>query len=129
MSPTRKQRGYDTQRIAADFLRVNGFPYAEPVGAGRSGTDILGVVGVDFEVKARRGLDLPALMRQLDERRADGVLGVGVLRLDGMGPATVGLWPTVLTFTDLVALLRGAGIGRPVAAAEGAAAAGPGGRP
>ena len=113
MSPTRKQRGYDTQRLVANYLRGHGFPHAEPVGAGRSGTDVTGCPGLDFEVKARRGLDLPGLLRQLAERGDSDLLGVGVLRLDGQGPATVADWPVVLRLDDAVRLLRAAGYGDP----------------
>lgn len=113
MTQSRKHRGYASQRIVADYLRDNGFPHAEPVGAGRSGSDVTGLVGIDLEIKARRGLDLPALMRQLNERAADGVLGIGVLRLDGQGPASIEQWPAVLCLSDLVALLRAAGYGMP----------------
>jgi len=110
---TRKQRGYDSQRLVANYLRDNGFPHAEPVGAGRTGSDVTGTVGIDWEVKARRGLDLPGLMRQLNERAADGVIGIGVLRLDGMGPASIATWPAVVCLADVVALLRAAGYGIP----------------
>lgn len=111
---SRKYRGYESQRIAADYLRHNGFPHAEPVGAGRSGTDVTGLLGIDLEVKARAGLDLPALMRQLRERDVENVLGVGLLRLNGQGPATIADWPAVIRFADLVTLLRGSGYGDPL---------------
>ena len=52
-------------------------------------------------------------MRQLNERAADGVVGIGVLRLDGMGPASIETWPAVICLADLVALLRAAGYGIP----------------
>jgi hypothetical protein len=68
---------------------------------------------VDFEVKARRGLVITELVKQLDARAQDGLLGVGVIRPDGMGEANVHLWPAVLTLADLVALLRAAGYGLP----------------
>lgn len=111
VSQYRKHRGYQTQKLVAEYLTANGFPHAEPVGAGRAGSDITGTVGIDWEIKARRGLDLPALLRQLDARAADGLLGVGVLRLDGQGPASIAQWPVILTLADLVALLRAAGYG------------------
>jgi len=110
---TRKQRGYDSQRLVANYLRDNGFPHAEPVGAGRSGSDVTGTVGIDWEVKARRGLNISALMSQLDERAQAGVLGIGVIRPDGMGEASIGRWPAVLCLDDLIALLRAAGYGLP----------------
>jgi hypothetical protein len=113
MSQHRKHRGYRSQKVVADYLAANGFPYAESTGAGRQGTDVTGVLGVDFEVKARRGLVITELVKQLNARAQDGLLGVGVIRPDGMGEANVHLWPAVLTLADLVALLRAAGYGMP----------------
>lgn len=112
-SQSRKHRGYRTQRVVAERFAANGFPHAEPVGAGRAGTDILGLVGIDVEVKARRDLNLVGLMKQLNARAQDGVLGVGVIRPDGMGETSVGMWPAVICLDDLIALLRAAGYGQP----------------
>lgn len=113
MSQSRKHRGYRSQRVVAARFAANGFPHAEPVGAGRAGSDIVGLVGIDIEVKARRGLNINALMDQLDERAQDGVLGIGVIRPDGMGEASIGKWPAVMCLDDLIALLRAAGYGTP----------------
>lgn len=104
-SQSRKHRGYRTQKVVAEYLKANGFPHAESTGAGRSGTDVTGIVGVDIEVKARTGLDLPGLLRQLKERSAEGVLGVGVLRLNGQGE-NAAEYVAVLRFADIVSLLR-----------------------
>ena len=112
-SQSRKHRGYRTQRVVSERFAANGFPHAEPVGAGRAGTDILGLVGIDVEVKARRDLNLVGLMKQLNARAQDGVLGVGVIRPDGMGETSVGMWPAVICLDDLIALLRAAGYGQP----------------
>ena len=114
MSQSRKHRGYRTQRVVAERFAAHGFPHAEPVGAGRAGTDIVGLVGIDVEVKARRGLNIKALMDQLNERAEAGVLGIGVLRPDGMGEANVGKWPVVICLDDAIALLRAAGYGTPL---------------
>lgn len=99
---SRVHRGYASQRIAAAYLR-RWWPYAEPTGAGRSGTDITGVP-FDIEIKARAGVDLAGLMRQLANRE-DGRRGVGLLRLNGQGPAQIDNWVAVLRFSDLVDLL------------------------
>ena len=64
MTNHRKHRGYASQRIVADYLREHGWMYAEPVGAGRDGSDITGLLDIDVEVKARRGFDPLAAMRQ-----------------------------------------------------------------
>ena len=109
MSQSRKHRGYATQRIVADYLREQGWQHALPVGAGRDGSDITGIEGLDIEIKARTNLDLPALMRQLEERRKDTGLGIGVLRLNGQGEKSVQQFVTVLTLADLTYLLKSSG--------------------
>lgn len=109
MSQHRKHRGYESQRIVAEYFRANGWPYAEPTGAGRQGTDVTGIVGVDVEVKARRGLDLPGTVRQQAERLEDGILPIAVIRPDGYGPARIAEWPAVLPLAALVELLATAG--------------------
>jgi len=114
VSQHRKHRGYASQRLVADYLKANGFPYAESTGAGRTGTDITGTVGLDWEVKARRNLNLVELVRQMTNRAAQDDLRLGVVRPDGMGPACVHDWPAVLPLSDLVDLLRQAGYGNPL---------------
>ena len=114
MSQSRKHRGYRSQRVVAERFAANGFPHAEPVGAGRSGSDIVGLVGIDVEVKARRDLNMVGLMKQLNARAEDGILGIGVIRPDGMGEASIGTWPVVMCLDDAIALLRAAGYGTPI---------------
>jgi len=109
MSQHRKHRGYKTQAIIASYLRDQGWQHALPVGAGREGSDITGIEGLDIEIKARTNLDLPALMRQLAERRATTGLGVGVLRLNGQGEKSVDEFVAVLTLADLTYLLKSSG--------------------
>ena len=89
----------------ADYLRENGYPYAESAGAGRSGSDVTGVP-FDVEVKARRGFDPKAALSQLS-RRVESSLGFAVLRLNGQGKESIGDWVAVLRFEDLVKLLKG----------------------
>ena len=109
MSQSRKHRGFATQRIVADYLRAQGWEHALPVGAGREGSDVTGIDGLDIEIKARTNLDLPALMRQLSERRKETGLGVGVLRLNGQGEKSVEQFVAGLTLADLVYLLKASG--------------------
>lgn len=109
---SRRHRGYESQRIVAEYLRTHGWPYAEPTGAGRSGSDIIGVLDIDVEVKARRGFEPAAAMKQ-QELRLGVALPFAVLRLDGQGPATIGSWPVVQRFDTFVDLLRQAGYGAP----------------
>jgi hypothetical protein len=105
LSQHRKHRGYASQRIVADFLRLNGYPYAESTGAGRTGSDITGVP-FDVEVKARRGFDPKAALSQLS-RRAGSSLAFAVLRLNGQGKESVGDWAVVMRFTVLLELIKG----------------------
>jgi hypothetical protein len=108
---SRKERGRATERIVAQYLAEHGWPYAEPVGAGRPGSDITGTPGIDWEVKARRGFEPKAAMRQQAERAKDGIVPVAVLRMDGDGPASIGDWPAVLPLSVLVSLLHDAAYG------------------
>ena len=113
MTQHRKHRGYACQRIVADYLRTHGFPFAEPVGAGRDGTDVTGCPGLDIEVKARRGFNPAAAMRQQAERYEPTLLPFAVLRLDGQGPASIEDWPVVIRLGAFVEVLRDAGWGDP----------------
>jgi hypothetical protein len=75
------------------------------------GSDVTGMPGIDIEVKARRGFDPLAAMRQQSDREAVGYLSFAVLRMDGQGPAVIGSWPVVLRLDTLTELLRAAGYG------------------
>ena len=110
-SQSRKHRGYASQRILAEYLAANGWDNALPVGAGRDGSDITGVPGLDIEVKARTKLDLSGLMRQLKDRKLNTGMGVGVVRLNGQGEAAIHDWVAVLRLEDLVYLLKASGYG------------------
>lgn len=111
---TRKRRGADTQRVVAAAWRADGWPSAEPVGAGASGRDLTGTPGVAIEVKARAGFDPQAWLRQAT-RNAGADIPAVVLRPNGAGPATVDGWPVIMSHAVFRALLRAAGYGEPVA--------------
>jgi hypothetical protein len=113
VSQHRKHRGYASQRIVADYLREHGWPYAEPTGAGRDGSDIIGVLDIDVEVKARRGFDPLAAMKQQAERSNTNTLPFAVLRMNGQGEASINAWPVVIRLDHFIQLLRQAGYGAP----------------
>lgn len=115
----RKHRGYKSQDILASFLSENGFPYALSAGAGRTGSDVTGTIGIDWEVKARRGFPVTQTMTQLEERAQDGLVGIAVLRPDGWGAANIHKWPAIVPLHVLVTLLREAGYGDPIQKLEG----------
>jgi hypothetical protein len=110
-SQSRKHRGYRSQKVLAMYLAENGFPYAESAGAGRSGSDITGCIGVDWEVKARTGFNPSSAIAQLKERAKNGILGLVCLRLNGQGEQKIKDWVVVLRLEDAVNLLREAGYG------------------
>ena len=102
---SRKYRGYKTQRIVANYLR-QWWPYADSVGAGRTGSDILNFP-FDVEVKARTGFQPKAALDQLKSRE-QGKIGFAVLRLNGQGEDPKD-YCALMRFEDLEALLVAAG--------------------
>jgi hypothetical protein len=110
-SQSRKHRGYRSQKVLAEYLAVNGFPFAESTGAGRSGSDVTGTVGIDWEVKARTGFNPASAIQQLKDRSNKKDLGVVVLRLNGQGEKSIGDWVCLFRLEDAVKLLRDAGYG------------------
>ena len=106
---SRKHRGYRTQKLVAEYLAANGWPFAESTGAARQGSDITGTPDLAIEVKARTGFDPLAWVRQA-EKSADGRLPFVVFRCNGQGEQ-VGDYPALIRTEDLVALLRQAGYG------------------
>ena len=105
MSQSRKHRGFRTERVVADYLRL----WWEGAVVGRgSGRDILNVP-FDCEVKARTGLDVVGTLRQIETRTAEsGLLGFACFRLNGQGE-TAQDYVAMLRLGDLVELLRAAG--------------------
>lgn len=109
MSQARKRRGMRTQLLVTEYLRANGWPFAESAGAGRSGTDVLGTPDIACEVKARTDLSPLAWVRQA-EAAADGRLPFVAFRPNGMGE-TPETFLAMLRLSDLVQLMREAGYG------------------
>lgn len=108
MSQSRKHRGYRTQKVVADWFRDSGMVYAESAGAGRSGSDVIGVPGLNIEVKARRAFSPLAWLRQAHAAKGGGLPFV-VFRCDGQGEASVGEWGVLLTLETMTGLLKEAG--------------------
>jgi len=109
--PSRKQRGHDTERIVAQWFAANGWPYAEPVGAGRSGTDVTGMPGLLVDAKARRDFTPTEWLKQ--HALANGVMSFVVWRPDGYGPDKpgTGAFGVMMRLDDFTTLLHSAGYG------------------
>jgi hypothetical protein len=112
-SPHRKSRGMKTQAIIAAWWRARGFPYATDAGAGRGGRDILNLIGLACEVKARAGFNPLAWIKQA-RGTAAGDLPFVILRCNGQGEANVGEWPVIVPLEHFTALVRAAGYGDPL---------------
>ena len=105
MSQSRKHRGFRTERVVADYLRL----WWDGASIGRgNGRDILNVP-FDCEVKARTGLDIKGTLRQIESRTSEsGLLGFATFRLNGQGE-TPSDYVAMLRLGDLVQLLLDAG--------------------
>lgn len=108
---TRKARGRQSEILLAEYLQHHGF-IVYPTNSGASGSDIVGMQGVDWEVKSRRDFNPSGLLKQLERRRPDTGLGLGVMRLNGQGEASIGDWCGIVRLDDLVYLLKAAGYGQ-----------------
>jgi hypothetical protein len=113
----RKSRGIATQVQAAQWFRDHGFPFCTDTGPGRPGRDLLNLIGLAGEVKARAGFSPLAWIRQATATAA-GDLPFVLFRCNGQGPKAVADWPVLLRLEDFTALVRAAGYGDPEAAAE-----------
>lgn len=110
MTQARKHRGYRSEKVVAEWFRDNGWSYAEPQGAGRSGVDVTGMPGLAPEVKARRGFNMTGYLKQATSERRHGLPFV-VIRPDGYGEKRIGEWGALMTLSDLTTLLQQAGYG------------------
>ena len=106
---SRKHRGYRTQKLVAEYLATNGWPFAESTGAARQGSDVTGCPDIAVEVKGRTAFEPLAWIRQA-EKSAGGRLPFVVFRCNGQGER-VGDYPALIRTEDLVVLLRQAGYG------------------
>lgn len=108
----RKERGRETERLAAAYLTKRGWAYAQPVGASRPGADITGTPGLAAEVKATKSCSPLAWLRQAHTRRQGGdVIPFVIWRPDGQGGGGIGTWPVLIEFDYFIGLLHAAGYG------------------
>jgi hypothetical protein len=110
---SRKERGRETEKLFAKYLVINGFITAHVTSSSAAGSDILGIEGLDIEIKARTGFNPSAAMAQLRKRAKETGMGVAVLRLNGQGEAAIEDWVCCIRAADLVYLLKASGYGSP----------------
>ena len=109
---SRRERGRETEKLVAKYLVHHGFTGAHVTSMAASGSDILGIDGLDIEVKARRGFDPSGTMAQLRARAKETGMGVAVMRLENQGEKSVGNFLCLLRFDDLIYLLKASGYGK-----------------
>lgn len=109
MTQARRRRGRDTELMFAEYLKTQGWIYAEATSSSAPGTDITGVLGVDWELKAKKDFDPKSAMRQQAKRLNDGIIGISVLRQNGQGESDIENWPTVMSLKTAIELLKKAG--------------------
>jgi len=101
MTQARKHRGFRTERVVAEYLGKY-WPHAT-VGRG-NGRDILGVP-FDAEIKARTNFQPKAVLAQIKARtEKSGLLGFGILRLNGQGE-DASEYACIIRLEDLLELL------------------------
>lgn len=109
MAVPRVRRGRETEDMVAERWQENGlFPEAESIAASLPGRDIKNTPGFAVEVKARTNFSPLAWARQA-AANAGYDFPVVVIRPNGMGKASLALWPVMMnmsTFEELVAELQ-----------------------
>ena len=98
MSRHRKDRGLRTERVLAEYFRVQGW-HGAAVGRG-AGKDIVNIP-IDIEIKARADFSPLAWLRQSQKRgRVSGEPSFVIVRCNGQGETP----ESYLAFTDLQTL-------------------------
>lgn len=109
-----KAKGTAAETAVATYLREQGWATAERrtlSGINDKG-DIAGILQLAVEVKAQKQYSIPAWLKELaiEKRNAKAEHGVLIIKPNGVGSANVGKWWAVMTFEELVELLRKAGV-------------------
>lgn len=105
-SQSRKYRGYETQRLVAQWFAEHGWPYAESAGAGRPGSDVTGMIGIDVEVKATSSFEPLSWLKQMRLRARKYDVSFGVWRPNGHGPADISEWPVITDLATMTFLVQ-----------------------
>jgi hypothetical protein len=105
LSDPRKVRGRKSELLLPDYWS-DVFPGVVAVQPSLGGLDLKNTDPFGFEVKARKGLDLLAWMRQARRNTAEGMVPVVIARMNGQGPQSMDEWFTVTRQADFKKLVR-----------------------
>jgi len=109
-----KAKGTAAETAVANYLKDQGWATAERralSGINDKG-DIAGILQLCVEVKAQKQYSIPAWLKELATEKANAKAEHGVLIIKpvGVGSSNVKGWWAVMTFEELVELLRKAGV-------------------
>ena len=106
-----KQKGTSFETLTVNFLRDNGFPYAERRslhGTADKG-DITGCGPIVFECKNHKTYSLSEWMRETETEKQNATADIGVLVVKRAGVGDPARQYAVLTLEDVTRLLKAAG--------------------
>lgn len=107
MANPSKRKGTAAEVAVRDYLRVNGFPYAERLACegSKDRGDITGVPGVVVEVKSTKGHDLAGWLGELEAEMGNAGTDIGVVWAKRRGTTDPGKWYVVTTGEVFMRLL------------------------
>lgn len=111
MTNPNKNKGSEAERNVVQYLREQGYPYAERTRAGWTDDrgDIDGLPGVTVEVKNEKRIDLAGYMVELAREMVAGRADTGVVIVKKRGTTNVGDWYAVMPVSVWTALIKEAG--------------------
>ena len=108
MSSASKRKGSAAERAVVEWLKANGYPYADRrlAGATLDKGDISGLPGVTIEIKNHAKLDLAGWIAELEiEMKNDGAW-TGTVLHKRKGKGDVGEWYATMPAKVWLALLK-----------------------
>lgn len=106
-----KRKGNNWEATIVNYLRDNGFPYAERriAGATKDRGDIAGIPNVVIEAKNQRALDLAGWITEAETERANDGATHGIVWAHRTGKSSPADGYVIMTGATLINLLREAG--------------------
>jgi Holliday junction resolvase len=108
MSNPQKAKGSSAERDVVNWLKINGFPYAERriAGAHLDKGDIAGVNGVVIEVKNHKRIDLSAWVKELEVEIKNDKAWTGAVIHKRERKGDVGEWYVTMPAKIWIELIR-----------------------
>ena len=106
-----KQKGTAAETAVVNYLKDNGFPYAErrALHGNLDKGDITGCGSIVFEVKDHAKITLSAWLKELEEEMVNANAGTGAVIAKRRGTTKVKDWYAIMPVCQLVDLLKEAG--------------------